>query len=40
MASMLLVIRDYIEPVAVASADSEAAERLSQYLAEVIAKLP
>ena len=40
MASMLLVIRDYIEPVAVATADDEAAERLSRYLAEVIAKLP
>jgi hypothetical protein len=40
MASMLLVIRDYIEPVAVATDDSEAAERLSRYLAEVIAKLP
>ncbi len=39
MASLLLVIRDYIEPVAVAAADSEAAEQLSRYLAEVIAKL-
>lgn len=30
LASLLLVIRDYVEPVAVASADSEAVERLSQ----------
>ncbi len=37
---MLLVIRDYLEPVAVATDDSEAAERLSRYLAEVIAELP
>lgn len=40
MASMLLVIRDYLEPVAVATNDLEAAERLSRYLAEVIAELP
>jgi len=40
MASMLLVIRDYLEPVAVSTDDRDAAQRLSRYLAEVIAELP
>jgi hypothetical protein len=36
MASLLLVIRDYIEPVAAASDDDEAEERLTRYLTEVV----
>ena len=36
MASLLLVIRDYIEPVRSAADDDAAAERLSRYLAEVV----
>ncbi len=39
MALLLLVIRDYLEPLAGASADTQAADQLTGYLAEVIDEL-